>query len=93
VADGAHVGLVDEAKGMNDWQAQRCVQVYLRVPAVDVWHDWARAEPLPGVSEMFENEALGIRVLVFTDSEGYLVEVQSTMSRPPSGHGFMFTQV
>ncbi|MGY9073325.1 MAG: hypothetical protein ACKVHU_10320 [Acidimicrobiales bacterium] len=42
---------------------------------------------------MFENEALGIRVLVFTDSEGYLVEVQSTMSRPPSGHGFMFTQV
>lgn len=79
VADGAHVGLVDEARGMNDWQEQKCVQVCLRVPDVDGWHDWARAEPLPGVSGMFENEALGIRAFVFTDTEGYQVEVQSTM--------------
>ena len=63
---------------MNDWQDQKCVQVCLRVPDVDVWHDWARAEPLSGVSEMFENEAIGIRAFVFTDSEGYQVEVQST---------------
>jgi len=79
VADGAHVGLVDEARGMNDWHEQKCVQVCLRVPDVDVWHDWARAEPLPGVSEMFQNEALGIRAFVFTDTEGYQVEVQSTI--------------
>ena len=79
VADGAHVGLVDEAKGMNDWQAQKCVQVCLRVPNVDVWRDWALAEALPGVSEMFQNEALRIRAFVFTDTEGYQVEVQSTI--------------
>jgi hypothetical protein len=79
VADGAHVGLVDEAKGMNDWQAQKCVQVCLRVPNVDVWRGWALAEKLPGVSEMFQNEALGIRAFVFTDTEGYQVEVQSTI--------------
>ena len=79
VADGAHVGLVDEAKGMNDWQAQKCVQVCLRVPNVDVWRDWALAEALPGVSEMFQNEALGIRAFVLTDTEGYQVEVQSTI--------------
>jgi len=79
VAEGAHVGLVDEARGMNDWHDQKCVQVCLRVPDVDVWHDWALDEPLPGVSEMFENEALGIRAFVFTDTEGYQVEVQSTM--------------
>lgn len=79
VADGAHVGLVDEAKGMNDWQEQKCVQVCLRVPDVDAWHDWARTEQLPEVSKMFENPALGIRAFVFKDSEGYQVEVQSTI--------------
>ena len=79
VADGAHVGLADEAKGMNDWQERKCVQVCLRVPDVDEWHDWARNEPLPGVSEMFQNEVLGIRAFVFEDTEGYQVEVQSTL--------------
>ena len=79
VADGAHVGLVDEAQGMNDWQERKCVQVCLRVPDVDGWHEWARSEPLPGVSEMFQNEVLGIRAFVFEDTEGYQVEVQSTL--------------
>ncbi len=79
IADGAHIGVVDAAKGMNDWQEQECVQVCLRVPDVDAWHDWARAEPLPGVSKMFENTALGIRAFVFKDTEGYQVEVQSTI--------------
>ena len=79
VADGAHVGLVDEAKGMNDWHEDKCVQVCLRVPDVDAWHEWARTESLPDVSEMFENAALGIRAFVFRDSEGYQVEVQSTI--------------
>ena len=79
VADGAHVGLVDEAQGMNDWQERKCVQVCLRVPDVDAWHEWARGEALPGVSEMFQNEALGIRAFVFEDTEGYQVEVQSTL--------------
>lgn len=79
VADGAHVGLVDETKGMNNWHDQKCVQVCLRVPDVDVWHRWAEAEPLPEVSEVFENAALGIRAFVFHDSEGYQIEVQSTL--------------
>lgn len=78
VADGAHIGLVDEERGMNDWQADKCVQVCLRVPDVDAWHEWARAEALPEVSEMFQNNALGIRAFVFRDTEGYQVEVQST---------------
>jgi lactoylglutathione lyase len=79
VAEGAHVGLVDETRGMNDWHEQKSVQVCMRVPDVDVWHDWARAEKLPGVSETFQNEALGIRAFVFADTEGYQIEVQSTL--------------
>ena len=79
VADGAHVGLVDESRGMNDWHEQKCVQICIRVPDVDVWHEWARAEQLPDVSKMFQNEAIGIRAFVFSDSEGYQVEVQSAI--------------
>ena len=79
VADGAHVGLVDESRGMNNWQDQKCVQVCLRVPDVDAWHTWATEQALPEVSEMFQNEAIGIRAFVFRDTEGYQVEVQSTL--------------
>ena len=79
VADGAHVGLVDEERGMNDWHEQKCVQVCLRVPDVHVWHEWAHAEQLPEASKMFRNEQLGIEAFVFRDTEGYQVEVQSTI--------------
>ena len=41
LADGAHVGLVDEARGMNNWQEAKCVQLCLRVPDVEAWYAWA----------------------------------------------------
>lgn len=74
---GAHVGLVDETRGMHRWAAEKPVQVCLRVPDVDAWRDWiARAEPA-GLSQMFQNDALGIRAFVFEDPEGYQIEIQS----------------
>ena len=76
VAEGAHVGLVDEARGMNDWQAEKCVQVCLRVRDVDAWFDWAQGAGLDGLSRLFENDAIGIRAFVFRDTEGYQIEVQ-----------------
>ena len=81
VAEGAHIGLVDEARGMNSWQEDKCVQICLRVPDVDAWREWAVAAGVAGVSEMFENDAIGIRAFVFRDTEGYQIEVQST-TRP-----------
>ena len=79
IAGGAHVGLVDEARGMNSWQAEKCVQLCLRVEDVAAWHDFAREASLDGLSELFENDALGIRAFVFRDPEGYQIEVQSAM--------------
>ncbi len=81
LADGAHVGLVDEARGMNKWQAVKCVQLCLRVPDVDAWHTWATSQGLPDVSDMFVNDAIGIRAFVFNDPEGYQIEIQ-TPTRP-----------
>ena len=81
LAGGAHVGLVDETRGMNDWQAEKCVQLCLRVPDVDTWYGWAQEAGLSGLSKLFQNDEIGIRAFVFTDPEGYQIEVQSA-TRP-----------
>ena len=77
IAEGAHVGLVDERRGMNNWQADKCVQVCLRVPDVDAWYGWAQSKNLNSLTEIFQNDELGIRAFVFEDPEGYQIEVQS----------------
>jgi catechol 2,3-dioxygenase-like lactoylglutathione lyase family enzyme len=77
LADGAHVGLVDEARGMNDWQDAKCVQLCLRVDNVDAWYAWAESAGLQDLSRLFVNDAIGIRAFVFRDPEGYQIEVQS----------------
>jgi len=77
LAGGAHVGLVDETHGLNSWQANKCVQLCLRAQDVDAWSDGAVSQNLPTLSEMFQNDAIGIRAFVFGDPEGYQIEVQS----------------
>ncbi|MEM9970318.1 MAG: VOC family protein [Pseudomonadota bacterium] len=81
ICPGAHVGLVDESRGMNKWQADKPVQLCIRVPDVDAWYAYAQAKALPALSDLFENDALGIRAFVFNDPEGYQVEIQSA-TRP-----------
>lgn len=75
---GAHIGLVDEARGMNKWAAVKPVQICLRVADVDGWYAYAQSQALDGLSKLFENDALGIRAFVFNDPEGYQIEIQSS---------------
>lgn len=77
ICPGAHVGLVDEARGMNKWAAVKPVQLCIRVPDVDAWYAYAEARGLDGLSALFVNDALGIRAFVFNDPEGYQIEIQS----------------
>ena len=77
IAEGAHVGLVDETRGMNKWAPTKPVQLCVRVEDVDGWHDYAQARKLKNLSELFENQALGIRAFVFEDPEGYQIEIQT----------------
>jgi predicted enzyme related to lactoylglutathione lyase len=76
---GAHVGLVNEARGMHRAHPVKPVQLCLRVADVDAWHAYARAQALPNLSEVFESDALGIRAFVFDDPEGYQIEIQQTL--------------
>ncbi|MEJ6391957.1 VOC family protein [Gymnodinialimonas sp. 2305UL16-5] len=81
ICPGAHVGLVDETKGMNKWAAVKPVQLCIRVPDVDAWYAYAKAEDLDNLSDLFVNDEIGIRAFVFNDPEGYQIEIQSA-TRP-----------
>ena len=83
ICPGAHVGLVDEARGMNKWTADKPVQLCIQVPAVDDWYAYAKVEKLDNLSDLFINDEIGIRAFVFNDPEGYQIEIQSA-TRPGS---------
>jgi len=73
----AHVGLVDEKHGMQNWAEAKTVQLCLRVPDVDAWHAWAAANAVPGLTAPRNSSELGIRAFVMNDPEGYQIEVQT----------------
>ena len=79
VADGAHIGLVDEARGSHRAAETKPVQFAIRVPDVDAWHAWASTQDVDALTEPRSNEALGIRAFVFNDPEGYQIEIQSAL--------------
>ena len=81
IAAGAHVGLVDEAHGMNKWREEKPVQLCIRVPDVAAWYAYAEGRGVPALSALFENDQIGIRAFVFEDPEGYQIEIQ-TATRP-----------
>ena len=75
----AHVGLVDETRGMQRASEQKPVQVCLRVADVDAWYAWIKANGVAGLTKMFESAELGIRAFAFNDPEGYQIEIQSVL--------------
>ena len=79
ICTGAHVGLVDETKGMNKWSPTKPVQLCIRVSDVDEWYAYATASKLDNLSELFQNDEIGIRAFTFTDPEGYQIELQSAI--------------
>ena len=78
----AHLGLVDETRGMQNWRPDKTVQICLRVEDVDAWHAWVATQGVDGLTRPRDSEELGIRAFVFEDPEGYQIEVQT--ARP--GH-------
>lgn len=75
----AHVGLVDESRGMHRAAAEKPVQLCLRVADVDAWHAFLSSHDVPGLTEPRDNAALGIRAFVCDDPEGYQIEIQTAL--------------
>ena len=82
IAGGAHVGLVDETRGMHRAADPKPVQICLRVPDVDAWHAFVAAKDVAALTSPRDVPSLGIRAFVFDDPEGYQIEVQSVLSHP-----------
>lgn len=77
IAGAAHLGLVDEARGMQRAHDVKPVQLCLRVADVDAWHGHLRRCGVNGLTEPRNSDALGIRAFVCLDPEGYQIEIQS----------------
>lgn len=77
IAPGAHVGLVDESRGMHRAHPVKPVQICIRVKDVDAWHAWAAARGVAGLTTPKTSDELGIRAFVMDDPEGYQIEIQS----------------
>lgn len=75
---GGYIGLVDEKHGMNKANAIKPVQICLRVGDVDAWKAYLESNDV--AMELAKDvPALGIRVIVFRDPEGYQIEIQSVL--------------
>ena len=79
IAGNAHVGLVDETKGMHKVQVEKPVLLCIRVADVDEWYDHCKSQEVSRLSDLFTNEEIGIRAFVFDDPGGYQIEVQSAI--------------
>lgn len=77
IGGGAHIGLVDEVRGMQKWAAQKTVQICLRVPDVDAWFAWVESQNVERLVPVKDSEELGIRAFAFNDPEGYQIEIQT----------------
>jgi lactoylglutathione lyase len=75
----AHLGLVDETRGMHRAAETKPVQICLRVADVDAWHLWVESQGAAGLTAPRSSEALRIRAFVFNDPEGYQIEIQSSL--------------
>jgi lactoylglutathione lyase len=76
ISDSGYLGIVDEKRGMQNWHAQKCVQICIRVPDVMPWYEYCHGLRLPNLSDLFASDELKIRAFVFDDPEGYQVEFQ-----------------
>ncbi len=79
IAEGAHLGLVDEKRGHLNWQKDKTVMITLvthKVEDVDEWFMKLQTKNVKCLSKPHNVEELNIRCFLFEDTEGYVIEIQ-----------------
>jgi hypothetical protein len=79
ISKSGYLGIVDEARGMQNWHADKTVQICIRVPDVTAWFDYCKSLSIPNQSDLFKNDVLKIKAFVCDDPEGYQVEFQESI--------------
>jgi lactoylglutathione lyase len=76
ICPGAHVGLVDEAKGINCWAAARPVHLWIRISDMGIWCSVAKSKELDSVSALFVNDKIGKKHFAFSDLDYIGIQIQ-----------------
>ena len=79
VSQEGYIGLVDESKGYHRASQLKPVIVCLNVMDADAWYKRLVSSGVQIEGKPQESERLKIKVFMFKDPEGYVVEVQQSL--------------
>ncbi len=79
IREGAYVGLVDGEKGYHRASDTKPVIVCLNVRDADAWYEMLKGKGVEIEEKPQESERLKIKVFMFKDPEGYVIEIQESL--------------
>jgi predicted enzyme related to lactoylglutathione lyase len=79
IREGAYVGLVDGEYGYHRASDTKPVILCINVKDADAWHNRLIGKGFEVKEFPKESERLKIKVFMFNDPEGYVIEIQETM--------------
>jgi predicted enzyme related to lactoylglutathione lyase len=79
IRDGAYVGLVDEKHGYHRANRAKPVILCINVRNASIWYEKLKKKGLDLEDLPQESERLKIKVFMFSDPEGYTIEIQETL--------------
>lgn len=79
IREGAYIGLVDGEKGYHKASDTKPVIVCLNVRDADAWYEMLKGKGVEIEEKPQESERLKIKVFMFKDPEGYVIEIQESL--------------
>ncbi len=79
IREGAYLGLVDGEKGYHRASDTKPVIICLNVKDADAWYEMLKGKGVEIEEKPQESERLKIKVFMFRDPEGYVIEIQESL--------------
>jgi lactoylglutathione lyase len=79
VSQDGYVGLVDEKKGYHRSSEKKPVIICLNVDDADSWYEKLIKKGVEIEEKLQESKRLRIKVFMFKDPEGYVIEIQESL--------------
>ncbi len=79
IREGAYLGLVDEAEGYHRASEAKPVILCLNVYDAGAWWSKLKEKGVKLEEQPEESERLKIKVFMFKDPEGYVIEIQESL--------------
>ena len=79
IREGAYIGFVDGEKGYHKASDTKPVIVCLNVRDADAWYEMLKGKGVEMEEKPQESKRLKIKVFMFKDPEGYVIEIQESL--------------